>query len=566
MTVTLHRHDVRPVRVVSARGIEHPEALLTGEPVATGDGEAELVVDFGRETVGGVRVRGDAEGKATLTCFYGEDLVEAMREEEFNSPWYSLPRDEIAVAPGAFSVTTPGRRAFRYVRMRIGGRVTLDSLDAWFEHYPVELRGRFACADDVLNDAWTLAEHTTRCCMQQYYEDGVKRDGLLWIGDYRLAYLYNAYLYGDTALAAESLRLIAATQTDDGRLLATALAAGTHQHPDNIPYMAIHGPFLNQWSLVNYTADFVASLEEYWLHSGDDALPRALWPQAMRAIDYLRGVDWDGPLKVVTELGPEGRWHRSPAAVAMHLLWTMHKAAALAGHLGDDATADACRGYLAEGLPRFRERYAAGACIEDAPSGDQPNLAIHATAQAVLASLAVDDDEARAWLAAADASDAIRPRIGFAIYYWLLALLEAGLTGRALAEMRTYYGLMLRNGATTCWEAVDPSLDDIDRSQPYAMSHCHAWTAAPAHLLGAYILGVRPAAPGFAAVTLRPHPGDLAWAEGTVPTPYGSIDVRWDRAADGALTGRVVLPDGVWGRFAGPSGKVRELTPGENRL
>ncbi len=557
---TLERHDVRPVRVLSGRGVERPAGVPAGE--------AERVVDFGRETVGGVRVRGRADGAAAVTVFYGEDLVEAMRDEPFSSPWYALPCDERTIAPGPFDLATPGRRAFRYVRLRIAGRVRIDDVEAWFEHYPVELKGRFTCGDPLLNDAWAIAEHTVRCCMQQYYEDGVKRDGLLWIGDYRPAYLYSAYLYGDAALAGESLRLIAATQQPDGRLLATALAAGAHQHPENIPYMAIGGPFLRRWSLVNYTADFVAALEEYWRHSGDDAVPRALWPAAVRALAHLRAVDPAAPQSATAELGDDGRWQQSPAALAAQLVGTMKQAATLADHLGDAATADDCRRTVAERTEHFRRRYldAAAGCVMDAPAADHPNLALHATAQAVLAGVMRDDAEARAWLAAADGlAGAVRPTIGLAIYHWLRALLAAGLDGRALAEMRTYYGLMLRTGATTCWEAVDPALDDIDRTKPYAMSHCHAWTAAPAYLLPAFVLGVRPAAPGFAAVTVRPRLGDLAWAEGAIPTPYGSIEVRWDRAGD-VVTGRVVLPEGVRGRFIDGDGNARELASGDHRV
>jgi alpha-L-rhamnosidase-like protein len=35
--------------------------------------------------------------------------------------------------------------------------------------------------------------------------------------------------------------------------------------------------------------------------------------------------------------------------------------------------------------------------------------------------------------------------------------------------------------------------------------------------------------PGHQTSTVSPHPGSLRWTEGTVPTPYGQILVRWTR-------------------------------------
>lgn len=44
--------------------------------------------------------------------------------------------------------------------------------------------------------------------------------------------------------------------------------------------------------------------------------------------------------------------------------------------------------------------------------------------------------------------------------------------------------------------------------------------------LSEYVLGVRFAAAGCRKVEIRPDLGDLAWAEGSVPTPQGVLNVR----------------------------------------
>lgn len=64
------------------------------------------------------------------------------------------------------------------------------------------------------------------------------------------------------------------------------------------------------------------------------------------------------------------------------------------------------------------------------------------------------------------------------------------------------------------------------------------WGAAPGDLVPRFVLGVRPAAPGFAAVLLQPQPGALTLVAGVVPTIRGTIAVRFTQAlgADGRAT------------------------------
>jgi alpha-L-rhamnosidase len=44
---------------------------------------------------------------------------------------------------------------------------------------------------------------------------------------------------------------------------------------------------------------------------------------------------------------------------------------------------------------------------------------------------------------------------------------------------------------------------------------------------------VRPVEPGYKTWVIEPQIGDLTWAAGTAPTPYGSITVVWQKTAQG---------------------------------
>jgi alpha-L-rhamnosidase len=99
------------------------------------------------------------------------------------------------------------------------------------------------------------------------------------------------------------------------------------------------------------------------------------------------------------------------------------------------------------------------------------------------------------------------------------------------------------NGATTFWEAYDPTQSgEACRAfyrRPFGKSLCHAWGAGPAAIPPAEILGVRPTEDGWAELTVEPRPGPLAWVTATVPRPTGRIEIE---VRGGQLT--VVVPRG----------------------
>jgi hypothetical protein len=116
---------------------------------------------------------------------------------------------------------------------------------------------------------------------------------------------------------------------------------------------------------------------------------------------------------------------------------------------------------------------------------------------------------------------------------------EAGMADVALVQMRAYWGFMLNRDATTAWECCD--LQPAGGWSKPIMSRCHGWSAGACHLLPRYVLGVRPAEPGFAKVSILPQLGDLEWATGVVPTPRGDIRIELDAKGGG----QAIVPDGI---------------------
>ena len=532
-----------------------PEACLSGGEtvLAAGAAPALLVLDFGEELVGVLELMADADDATRLELIYGEDLEEALLLQDPFAPdhWYHQPRDILELPPGPQTVRHPGRRAFRFVTLVVHGPgpLRLRGAQMMLEHAPVADRGSFACSDPLLNEAWAISRRTIRLCLQGFYEDGVKRDGMLWIGDYRVEFLCAHYLFGETALARRSLEMFASCAHADGSLSAVALLAGGHMHP-RIKYLGdLSTPgFLHRWVLANYCADFVSSVWEYVLHTGDTSLATSLGPTMHGVLGFLAQVDAT-QLKAgeafITDNQPEQpEWWGSRAALAYQIAAAFADGANVSALLGETAHAESYRQLHRDHLQRAAVIFgdpARAACRDEVTAGATRSW--HAHAAAFLAG-AVTPDGLRAVHALLQPDPAVRrPMAGFMEFYLLQAWLDAGLTREALEEMRSYYGQMLRSGATTTWELVDRREPGIDHIVVAGRSHCHGWSAGPAYLLPAKILGVTPTAPGYRTVAIRPTLGDLAWANGEIPTPHGNIRV----ALTGPGTGEVTLPPGLTG-------------------
>jgi alpha-L-rhamnosidase len=99
-------------------------------------------------------------------------------------------------------------------------------------------------------------------------------------------------------------------------------------------------------------------------------------------------------------------------------------------------------------------------------------------------------------------------------------LLKAGAAEFVVRDLVRYRPMLESNKA--CWESF--------RLSPGGEVN-HAWTSYPAYLLLKHIVGIQPTSGGFATFDVRPVTGDLAFAQGTVPSVKGPIVVRWEKNA-----------------------------------
>jgi hypothetical protein len=121
------------------------------------------------------------------------------------------------------------------------------------------------------------------------------------------------------------------------------------------------------------------------------------------------------------------------------------------------------------------------------------------------------------------------------------AALDLELHLRDLLE--THWGGIVRNNEPTVpefWQTGEAN--GLRYREDF--SRCHPYGSGPAYVLMQYVLGARPAAPGWAKASIRPHSMGLAFASGRVPTPLGDLGISWERG-DTSWDMEIELPKGM---------------------
>ncbi|MCQ2399478.1 MAG: hypothetical protein MJ072_03110, partial [Clostridia bacterium] len=136
-------------------------------------------------------------------------------------------------------------------------------------------------------------------------------------------------------------------------------------------------------------------------------------------------------------------------------------------------------------------------------------------------------------------------------YYTFRAIEKAGRYDRYAKKLFDGWQKMLDMHSTTwCENPDDPR------------SECHGWSSTPNYEFSAMTLGVFPIENGYKSIRIKPHPGDLTYAQGRIPTPYGYIDVDW-KTVDGKMTLHFKSNEKIHAVIELPDGRKQEVTASE---
>jgi alpha-L-rhamnosidase len=426
---------------------------------------------------------------------------------------------------------------------------------------------------DLVLDEFSMGTNTVASVI-----DGAKRDRYCWSGDLAVAgpliYYTNAhseFVKGMLELLGSFHRSNPNNKGEVSTTLAPQLKPGLTAG-DNLP--GGNPPGLNFWS-TSYSTYFLPNLYDYYLYTGDLNFVRQQWPSAEQELAYLKSLtNAQGLLNV--DPADALDWHPqdnqvTPGVVAEYNMLYYHalrSAARLADALdkGNEAAgfdrqaALVKRAVNANLFNTTMGLYDISEDVRNIPSQDVNALAVlRGVAPAdqrtsILQNLKKDlyttNGPVAFSLSSVYASfPVISPFIsGFEVW----ARFEAGDATGALDLIRTVWGHMQKGSpfySGGVWETLAP--DATPKFGP-GTSLAHPWSSGPTSGLSKYVLGVRPVSPGFKTWLIEPQPGDLTWAKGCVPTPYGPIKVKWEKTPRG-LRLEIEVPNGTSGSVGLPT-------------
>ncbi len=467
-----------------------------------------MLVDFGKETFGKVVVE-NVNGRGKLKLYYGETRQEALAEtlaETF---------DYIDIDRLTATNDTTAARAFRFIYLVCDQSVSAEKISALYEFLPVEERGNFECSDSLLNRIYKTSLYTLHLNTREFHLDGIKRDRWIWSGDSYQSYLMNFYTFFDEEVNKRTINALIGHDP-------------VERHINTI---------------LDYSFYWLIGIYEHYMYTGDTAFIRQIYPRMKTLMEFCLGrANRDGFVE-----GLPGDWvfidwapieKSGEVSFEQLLLSRSLEAMARCSGLVNDRESEDKYGKLSADLKQK---------IIDTFWSEQRNAFIHTRNNGVLSQNVtrytnmfailfdyVDDNKKQLIKENVILNDTIlKITTPYMKFYELAALCEINEKEKVLQFVREYWGGMLNLGATTIWEAYDPTQEGDEHyamyGRPFGKSLCHAWGANPVYLFGKYLLGVKPLAPGYKSYLVEPSLAGLQWIKGRVPTPHGNIEVYADK-------------------------------------
>jgi len=403
--------------------------------------------------------------------------------------------------------------------------------------------------------------------------DGAKRDRAIWSGDLNVEIPSIAYSTDNPAYAKGALTLLGDDQLTSGFV--------TGDLPPQNPAVTSDPVGSTGSYSAGYSIYWLLDLADYYLYSGDTAFVTQELPIVKNELAWdASQVNAAGLL--VTNGSDDADWDfydpgKTGEVTEYNLLYykALLDGAVLATAAGDSSDAATYTSDAAALKTAINDNlYDSATGLYHLSNTDTSTVAQDANSLAVLYGVAPASDDATLLAAlktdlwttpygpepftGSTYSSVISPYVSG---YEVDASLAAGDTADAESLLETVWGDMINTSnpddTGTMWENISASNGQVGFGASSSLAH--GWATTPVSALSGYVLGPQPATAGYATWLVQPHPGDLSWAEGSVPTPHGAIGVDWAaQAGTGQLSMNVTAPPGTTGTIAVPTDGVTD--------
>lgn len=512
---------------------------------STDNKQPAILLDFGKELQGGLQIvtgMFSPQKPVQIRIRFGESASEAMTEiDGKNGAGNDHAMRDFTISLPWLGVLEVGNSGFRFARIDLVDKdreLQLEEVRAISTFRDIPYLGSFKCNDERLNQVWQTGAYTVHLNMQEYLWDGIKRDRLVWLGDLHPEVMTVNAVFGYNEVVPKSLDLI--------RDITPVPQWMNGISSYSLWWILIH----NDWYLHHGNLDYLKEQQPYLTRLLQHILSK-FDENGKEILDGNRFLDWpssENPKAI-------------DAGLQSLMVMTLDAGRNLCTVLGDNTLASECQVMLEKtkkkkGSPLVKKAFLESKVAPDAP-GSKQGAALMALADIIPSSEANDK-----YLS-------VNGGHGFSTfygYYMLRAMALAGNYTGALDVIRIYWGAMLDLGATTFWEDFNldwlPNASRIDELVPegkkdihgeygaycyegFRHSLCHGWASGPTAWLSEVVLGIKVVEPGCRTVSIKPNLGDLEWAEGSFPTPFGVIKVRHEKAADGKIVSTIDAPEEI---------------------
>lgn len=531
------RKFLLPEKIVKTGGnVKNTDALLRAKPLQIGLNEndlctlsndggenAFLVLDFGREIHGGIRLLNFVSEKTAyprVRLTFGESLSEAMSAVGQKGACNDHSVRDFEISLPSYSDQEWGQTGFRFVKIELceqDAGISLKSALAVFIYRDLEYKGSFRCSDEKINKIYDTAAYTCHLNLQHMVWDGIKRDRLVWIGDMHPEMLTVRSVFGPLDIIAKSL--------DFAR--------------DQAPlplYMNGMASYSLWWLIIVWDWYFYTGDIDFFKSEGEYA--RSLLKQLCGKVgedggDCLESyfLDWPTHQKPISE----------KSGVRALLKIALSKGQKLCSALGDKELSALC-GEKAEALAKLPPEHQ-----------NQKQTA----AVAALAGLLSDNEAAKVIK-----DGGVKGLSSYLLFYTLKELSKTD-PECALSLLKDYECRQLDRGATTFFEDYDVSWEqnagdilslskneDIhgDRGdycyKGFRHSLCHGWASGAVPFLAECVAGIEIAEPGCKKIRISPKMCGLDFIKVSYPTPLGILKAEIRRSGNGFST-EYSAPEGM---------------------
>lgn len=437
-------------------------------------------------------------------------------------------RDDYVTAGGAQTYESLPWRSGSQLIIQAPAGITFTKIGYRRSGYDSERSGSFVTENEDVNTLWEKAVNTLLICMRDTYMDCPERERSPYIGDAANQIGETFYSLDENSWAMTKktiLNIIGWTKTDNCIPLRSPSLA-TNENPVQ-------------------TLNFLVSVYEYLLYTGDEATVRLFYPVA---VNYLKLWELNDDGSIVYRDGTFMwvDWGDGADAEVLQNCWyyyalsSTQKLAKALGISSDEAFFTERIQKVAAGFAKFKKQggYSSGTAYDD-----------RANAMAVVSGLADEDmyDEIL---------NVLTTTYGASPYMEKFveeALCLMGEYDACLTRMLTRYQPMIDDKDSTLWELWEKDAGTIN----------HGWTGGSLTVLSKYFGGISPESAGYGSYSIR-LTDVFSSLSMSVVTPEGTLSYSIKRAEDGTVTisleaidadGSLYIP-ASWGTVAAGSATV----------